>query len=120
MLSMQRTERGIALLEVLVALAILGAAGAGLVAALGAGIRAGHDLRRRELEMAVADRVLAATALLSRDDLDRRLGRHPVGEVLVEVQRPQPALYRIGIRELRNPELETLVTVVYRPEPSTK
>jgi type II secretory pathway pseudopilin PulG len=117
---MRHAEDGIALLEVLVALAILGGAGTALVGALAAGLRSEHQLRQRERAVATADRVLAATALLSRTDLDRRIGRHPVGELVVEVQRPEPALYRIGIRDARKAELETLVTVVYRPEPSAR
>jgi hypothetical protein len=64
--------------------------------------------------------VLTATALLSRDDLDRRLGRHPIGQFIVEVQRPDPTLYRIAIAEGRAPEVEALVTVVYRPQPLPK
>ena len=117
---MRHAERGIALLEVLVALAILGGAGAALVGALAAGLRSEHDLREREMAVATADRVLTATVLLSRTDLDRRIGRHPVGELVVEIQRPEPVLYRIGIHDARKPELETLVTVVYRPEPPAR
>jgi type II secretory pathway pseudopilin PulG len=113
---MRHAENGIALLEVLVALAILGGAGTALVGALAAGVRSEHEIREREMAIATADRVLTATALLSRTDLDRRIGRHSVGGLLVEVQRPEPALYRIGISDVGRSELETLVTVVYRPE----
>jgi type II secretory pathway pseudopilin PulG len=106
-----------ALLEVMVALVILGAAGSGLVAALGAALRSEDQLSRREATLVGADRVLTAMTLLTRHDLDRRLGRHRVGEFLVEVQRPQPTLYRISIAEVLAPEVESLVTVVYRPGP---
>jgi type II secretory pathway component PulJ len=109
-------NRGIALLEVLVSLAILSTAGAGLVAALAAAVRNEHRLGREEAAMLSADRVLAAMSLLSRADLDRRLGTHPVGDFEVQVQRPRPTLYRIAIAQARAPELEMLVTVVHRPE----
>ena len=114
---MRHDERGVALLEVLVALAILGGAGAALVASLAAGMRARHDISERETEIRTADRILTATSLLSRPDLDRRLGRHPAGEMLVEIQRPNPVLYRLSVSQSSRPKLDLLATVVYRPEP---
>ncbi|MDQ3427917.1 MAG: type II secretion system GspH family protein [Gemmatimonadota bacterium] len=113
---MRRGERGIALLEAIVALALLAGAGTTLVAALSAALRSENELRRREATLLAADRVLTAMTLLTRTDLDRRLGVHPVREFEVAVQRPEPTLYRISIAEARAPEIETLVTVVYRPE----
>jgi type II secretory pathway component PulJ len=104
------------LLEAMVAMAILAGAGTSLVAALDAGVRSEHQARLRETSLLSADRVLAALTLLGRTDLDRRLGRHPVGEFVVDVQRPDRALYRIAVAEARAPEVEMLVTVVYRPE----
>ena len=113
---MQRDERGIALLEALVALTILAGAGTALVAALAGALRSEHALRQKELEIMAADRMLGAMALLSRTDLDRRIGQRAVGDLVVDVQRPQPALYRIGIGQADVAEMELLVTVVYRPE----
>ena len=113
---MRSGERGAALLEAMIAIAILASAGASMVAALDAGIRSEHQARLRETSLRAAERVLTATALLNRSDLDRRLGRHPVGEFVVEVQRPNPTLYRIAVAEGRAPEVEALVTAVYRPE----
>jgi hypothetical protein len=106
-----------ALLEMLVALAILGGAGAALVATLAAGMRARHEIGEREMEMKKADQILTATSLLSRPDLDRRLGRHPAGEMVVEVQRPNLVLYRLSVSASHHPNLDLLATVVYRPEP---
>ena len=60
--------------------------------------------------------MLAAMTLLKREELDRRLGRHPVGEFLVDVQRPERTLYRIAIGPADAPQVEDLVTVVYRAE----
>ena len=111
---MRRAERGAALLEAIVALAVLATAGTALVAALGAALRSEAELARRETTLAAADRVLTAMTLLTRNDLDQRLGSHPVGEFIVSVQRPRPELYRIAVAEAAAPEVETLVTVVYR------
>jgi hypothetical protein len=53
--------------------------------------------------------------LLTRADLDRRLGTHRIGEFAVEVQRPERTLYRIAIAGAEAGANELLVTVVYRP-----
>ncbi len=111
-----RGETGIALLEVLVALVILSTAGVALVGLIGAGLLSERDARARERTMVAEERLIAAMTLLKREDLDRRLGRHPVGEFLVHVERPERTLYRIALAEVRAPEVEDLVTVVYRPE----
>ena len=66
--------------------------------------------------MANEDRVLAAMTLLKRVDLDRRIGRHEVGEFVLDVQRPERTLYRIAVAQTSAPQVEDLVTVVYRRE----
>jgi Tfp pilus assembly protein PilV len=112
---MRCTERGLALLEVIIALSILAGAGIAFVAALGEALRNEEQLRRRETTLLAADRVLTDMSLQTRQDLDRRLGSYPAGEFTITVQRPEPTLYRISVAELGSPEVETLVTVVYRP-----
>lgn len=114
-------ERGAALLEVLVAVAILATAGASTIGLLGELTRHLHLAIEREREVMEATRVLTATTLLDRDDLDRRLGDRTVAGFTVNVQRPERALYRIAVRIppagdsafAVSPEL--LVTVVHRP-----
>lgn len=113
---MTRRERGVALLEVLAAVAILGVAGLALVELVAGGMRAAATARQREHELADEERLLAAYTLLARVDLDRRLGRRDVGPYVVEVQRPERTLYRISLGRLEAPAVEDLVTVVYRPE----
>ncbi len=112
-----RTDRGMALFEVLVALAILSVSGLALVGLVSAGLRGERDARERERVIAVEERVLTALTLLKRDELDRRLGRHPIGELTVDIQRPERTLYRIALSQTSSPEVEDLVTVVYRREP---
>jgi type II secretory pathway pseudopilin PulG len=113
-----RNRRGIALLEVLVALAILGTAGLALVTLESAAVGAERDARAREYTLVAEERVLAAMTLLTREEFDRRLGRHPVGEFLVAVERPERTLYRIAIGPGEAPQVEDLATVVYRAEPT--
>lgn len=111
---MARADRGAILLEVMVALAILASAGISLVALTSNALRSELAMRRREETLLAADRVLAATTLLTRNDLERRIGKHRVGEFVVDVQRPERTLFRIAIAEA-DAEVESLVTVVYRP-----
>ena len=113
---MRRNEGGVALLETLVALAILSGAGLGLVELVSAGLAAERDAQKRERVLAVEARVLTALTLLKREDLDRRLGRHPIGDLIAEVERPEPTLYRIALAQASAPDVEDLVTVVYRRE----
>jgi type II secretory pathway pseudopilin PulG len=110
-----RDERGVVLLEALVALAILGTAGVALVGLGRAAVEAQRRAAETEVTLAAADRLLTATTLLRRQELDQRLGDHAVGEFVVHIQRPEPALYRLAIAEVNAPETEMLVTVVYRP-----
>lgn len=112
-----RNSRGIALLEVLVALVILATAGVSMMELVGAGLRGERDARGRETALATEERLLAALTLLRRTELDQRIGRRTVGEFIVDVQRPEPTLYRIALLEPQSPNVEDLVTVVYRPEP---
>jgi type II secretory pathway pseudopilin PulG len=101
-------ERGVALLEVLAAVVILGIAGLALVELTAGGIRATAAARQREQEVADAERLLTAYTLLRRVELDQRLGDRRVGSYIVNVQRPERELYRIAVGDL--------VTVVYHPE----
>lgn len=109
-----RPDRGIALLETLVAVAILSGAGLALLDLVTAGLRAERESRERERVLAVEDRVLTALTLLKREELDRRLGRHPIGELIADIERPERTLYRIALIHAQSPQVEDLVTVVYR------
>jgi type II secretory pathway pseudopilin PulG len=107
-----RNERGVVLLEVLAAVLILASAGLSLVALLAGATRAGADARRYEQQMADAERLLTAYTLLTRTELEQRLGDRRVGAYVVNIQRPEPSLYRISV--------SNLVTVVYRDVPSDR
>src|SRR2546422_10069746 len=60
----RRVERGVALLEVLIALVIFTTAGVSLVGLLGAGLRGEAEARARERVLANEDRLLTALTLL--------------------------------------------------------
>ncbi len=111
-----RAERGVALLETLVALAIVSGAGLALLDLVTGGLRAEREARERERVVAVEERVLTALTLLRRDELDRRLGPHPIGELIADIERPERTLYRIALVQPQSPQVEDLVAVVYRRE----
>ena len=113
-----RAERGVTLLETLVALAILSGAGIAILDLVTGGLRAERDARERERILGGEERLLTALTLLKRDELDRRLGRHPIGELITDIQRPEPTLYRIALLQATSPLAEDLVTVVYRRQPA--
>ncbi|MGH7528905.1 MAG: hypothetical protein ACREMN_00835 [Gemmatimonadales bacterium] len=109
-----RNDRGAVLLEVLVALVVLATAGIAFAEVVGAGVRGERDARQREQTLAAEERVLAALTLLTRNELDQRIGRRPIGEFIADIQRPEPTLYRVALLQAASPQVEDLVTVVYR------
>ncbi len=111
-----RPSAGFALLDVLLALALLGSAGLAVISLLDQAMRAEHAARDTEREYQVADRVMTALTLLHRAELDQRIGTSPLGEFIVDIQRPERGLYRIALAGVSAPERQLLVTVVARPE----
>ena len=109
-------REGFALLEVLVAIALLGGAGLSVVALLRQAITAEGLTAAEERRYADADRVLAALTLLSASELDQRLGRHPLGEFRSEISRPEAGLYRVAVAPADTLVPPLLVTVVARAE----
>jgi hypothetical protein len=101
---------------VIVAVAILATAGLAIVEVASESARAVRQASVLEKEVADEERLIAAHSLLAKTDLDRRLGMRDVGRYVVTVERPEHALYRIALRRKESPEVEDLVTVVYRPK----
>lgn len=112
---MRRAERGAALLEALVALAILAIAGVSLVGLLVDVTRGEHRLEVRERESRRADQMLTSLALEDKRGLDLRLGRRAVGAFVTDIERPEPGLYRLAVADSAAPDSPLLVTVVFRP-----
>jgi hypothetical protein len=113
---MRLDSRGVVLLEVLAAIMILGIGGTALIELVAGGTRAVATARDRERQLADEERLFSAYALLTRSDLDRRLGRRLIGPYFLVIQRPEPVLYRVAIGRTDVLDVEDLVTVVYRPE----
>jgi hypothetical protein len=108
-------RRGAALLEALVAVAILGTAGVAFVAI---GAESAEVVRRAQAadeESRAASAFLEAVALWPREDLDRRLGSRRQGPWVLRVDRPWPALYVASLRDSSD-RRELLRTALYRAE----
>lgn len=111
---MRSTERGAALLEVLAAIVILTIAGLSMVSLIAQATVSARAAEDREREQADESRLLAAETLLTRPDLDLRLGTRADGPYFVSVARPERTLYRIAIGRQESPGVEDLVTIVFR------
>jgi type II secretory pathway pseudopilin PulG len=109
-------NRGVVLLEVMVAIVILATAGIALTETVGGGLRAEREARERENTLRSEERLLAALTLLNRHELDQRIGRRRIGEFIVDTQRPERTLFRIALIQEQSAQVEDLVTVVYRAE----
>ena len=110
------SRRGAALLEVLAAVAILGIVGIAYVGLMSVATQTAADVRARDAESSDQDRLLTAYTLLTRGDLTQRLGRRRVGQYVMDVQRPDPSLFRISVGRLATSSEADLVTIVFRPE----
>lgn len=106
-------DRGVALLEAVTALALLGVAGTGIAAALREASLVVERVQAREQASLAAERVLTATSLLTSDELAQRTGRRQVGEFIVTVQPVGQRLVRIGVAEASAPGLELLATLAF-------
>lgn len=112
-------RRGVVLIEVLVAVAILGTAALSFMSFLVTTQEMQYRQHERLLEEGQAERLLIANALLTRVELEQRLGVREAGAFLVWIDRPEPSLFRIGISTASAPEREILSTLVYRREQGT-
>lgn len=107
---------GVVLLETLVALAILAAAGAALATLAVGATDAVHRAERLDDDVRRASAFLDVVALWPREDLDRHLGTRPQGEWILDVQRVAPTLYTVTIAASGDTR-PLLHTALYRAEP---
>jgi prepilin-type N-terminal cleavage/methylation domain-containing protein len=108
-----RTDRGFVLLEVLLALLLLGSAGVELAWLVRSAIAAEEHARTTEARTAPALTLMDYVSLWPRGDLDRHLGERPQGPWRVTIQRVSPQLYAVTIAD--SSAALTVRTVLYRP-----
>lgn len=108
-------ERGSALLEVMVALLILGVAGSAAVVMASQASRAVASAEEHEAALREASAFLDAVALWTRADLDRRLGERSQGPWRLRIDRPEPTLYLVSLRDTLT-DAELLRTALFRQD----
>ena len=113
----KKRRDGSALIEVLVALALLAVGGVALVTLLGQTSRTMRSTRDTERETSDASRVLDRLAAMDRAGLLAWIGRRDVGGSRAEISEPSPDLFDILVaRSDTSPLL--LRTTLYRPDSS--
>jgi Tfp pilus assembly protein PilV len=108
-------RRGAALLEALVALTIVTISVSSALSVLIHAAQEQRTLDARERQLGGAGKLLVVYSLLTRDQLDQRLGQQVIDSWVLRVQRPEENLYRVAVAAGTSPEHELLVTVLYRP-----
>jgi type II secretory pathway pseudopilin PulG len=111
----RRGDSGAALLEVVVAVAVLTAAGVAAVTAAAESARAVAHARAADEEARAASAFLDAVALWTRTDLDRRLGERAQGPWLLRVGRPERELYTVELADSTGRAV-LLRTSLFRPD----
>ncbi len=109
-------RRGAALLEAVVALAVLGAVASAAAWNATESLRAVIRIHEREQAQRQAGRLLTAVSLWPRADLDRHLGTSRQGPWRLRVDRPLTRIYEVSVVDsLSNVVL--LRTALYREDP---
>ena len=110
---------GVALIEALIAMVIVGFAATGFAAAFSAAVLSESGMQAREAEFVAMDRVMTAMSLLTAEDFRQRVGTHGVGEFAVTVQILEPDLYRVQVAPEHGSPGHGLQTLFFRPSQAT-
>jgi prepilin-type N-terminal cleavage/methylation domain-containing protein len=92
-------RRGLTLLEVLVALAILGFGAAGWAALLSQGAHAVQIVRSRETEIQRAAQELSRVSLWSREQVAGHVGRNASNGLILVIGEAAPSLYDVAVAD---------------------
>ena len=111
-----RTRSGMTLLEVLIAVAILGSVGIATIGLATESWRAVRTAREADEALREASAFFDAVALWPREDLDRHLGDRAQGPWRMRIDRPTPTLYVVTLADSSTGRT-LLETSLFRPEP---
>lgn len=109
-----RERTGSVLLEVLVAMTILGTAGVAITTLAVDSGRLVRHAQTSEANLRRANALLTSASLWTREDLDRHLGDRAQGPWRMTITVESPALYVVSLRDSAA-ETALLRTVLYRP-----
>jgi type II secretory pathway pseudopilin PulG len=104
------------LLEVLIALAIMGTAGLAVVGLASQSWQVVRTSDEADRSLAEASAFFEAVVLWPREDLDQRLGDRVQHPWRLRIDRPVPALYVATLTDSSGSDT-LLVTSLFRPEP---
>ncbi len=111
---MSSRVRGAALLEALVALAVLGSVASAAAWSVTESLRAVQRTHAREADQRAAARLLTAVSLWPRADLDRHLGNKRQGAWRLYIERPARTIYTVTLSDSAGTPL--LQTALYRAD----
>jgi hypothetical protein len=112
---MGASRAGTVLLEAIAAMTAFGISAVAIANLVFEGMRALDRARRTEEELAAASAFLDAVAVWPREDLDRRLGEREQGPWRMYIERTQPTLFEIVLKDSTGGRV-LLSTSVFRPE----
>ena len=110
-------RRGAVLLEALIALAVLATIGSAAAWSASEAMRAVGHVHEEEMRVRSAARLLTATSLWPRADLDRHLGSRGQGPWRMRIDRPRSSLYEVSLTDTLTGRV-LLRTSLWRPEPN--
>ena len=111
---MHASRAGLTLLEVMVALVILGTAAAASMAMMGQSAAVVAGAQRAERDMRAGSALLEAVALWPAADLDRHLGATRQGSFRLAIDRTSSALYDIQLTDTLGRRV-LIETSLFRP-----
>lgn len=109
---MTQSRRGAALLEAVVAVAVLAIVGAAAAGMASDALRTVQHVQRAEAQVHRASQLMAAVALWPSNDLDRHLGRTAQGPWDLVVDRRSGTFYRLALIERTTGRVELESAVV--------
>ena len=112
-----RSEAGAVLLEVLVALSVLGIVASAAAWRTGEWLHSVSRVHAREAELRAGNRLFSAVSLWPREDLDRHLGSTAQGAWSLRVERPAETLYQVTLRDTASGAVLLRTTLYREPEP---
>jgi prepilin-type N-terminal cleavage/methylation domain-containing protein len=108
------SRAGVALLEIMIALVILGIVMTAVLGQLQAATRASERSLHSERQVLEASRFLEYVALWTRKELEQRLGDRHQGPWFLTIQRLTPTLFHLSLRDTLS-QRSLVGTIVYRP-----